>query len=385
VSGPRSRRPRTSPSAIPDATADLIIWLRKELAGQGLDAGPHTIAWHLEHHHQVTVSAATISRYLSRAGLVTPEPRKRPRSSYIRFAAEQPSECWQSGFTRYPLPGGGATEILTWLDDHSRYALRVTAHHHVTARLSWTSSAPPSPRTAPRPPPSPTTGWSSPPGWPAARAAATPWKPSCAASASPRRTATRTTPRPRGKPGDSSRPSRNGSPPSPPSPRPSLSSRTSQTPSPTPATPGGRTGRWSTAPPPPPPTPPGPGPPPATAPATPTTASAASASTATAPSPCASPAACAISASAAPTPAPTSCCSSRTCTSASSTPPPASSSASSPSTPAGTASPPAAHQAPRRKHPDPPRVQGVLDVVRHHSGVSDGIRTHDIQDHNLAL
>jgi hypothetical protein len=84
---PRSRRPRTSPGAIPDSTAELIVRLRKELAGQGLDAGPHTIAWHLEHHHQPRVSPATISRYLSRAGLVTPEPRKRPQSTSIRFAA----------------------------------------------------------------------------------------------------------------------------------------------------------------------------------------------------------------------------------------------------------------------------------------------------------
>src|SRR5450432_3700669 len=53
---PRSRRPKTSPAAIADATADLIVWLRKDLAGQGLDAGPHTIAWHLAHHHQVVVS-----------------------------------------------------------------------------------------------------------------------------------------------------------------------------------------------------------------------------------------------------------------------------------------------------------------------------------------
>jgi hypothetical protein len=37
-------------------------------AGQGLDAGPQTIAWHLEHHHQVKVSAATISRYLTGRG-----------------------------------------------------------------------------------------------------------------------------------------------------------------------------------------------------------------------------------------------------------------------------------------------------------------------------
>jgi Homeodomain-like domain len=95
---PRSRRPGTSPGAVSGATVELIVELRKELSGQGLDAGPQTIAWHLEHHHQRRVSAATISRYLTRAGLVTPEPGKRPKSSYIPFAAEQPNERWQSGW-----------------------------------------------------------------------------------------------------------------------------------------------------------------------------------------------------------------------------------------------------------------------------------------------
>ncbi len=124
---PRSRRPKTSPTAISDATVELIVWLRKELAGQGLDAGPHTIAWHLQHHHQVTVSVATISRYLTRAGLVTPEPKKRPKSSYIRFAAEQPNERWQSDFIHWHLADGAEVEIVSWLDDHSRLALSVTA------------------------------------------------------------------------------------------------------------------------------------------------------------------------------------------------------------------------------------------------------------------
>jgi transposase InsO family protein len=132
---PRSRRPKTSPAAIPVGTADLIIGLRKELAGQGLDAGPHTITWHLQHHHKITVSAATVSRYLSRAGLVTPEPGKRPKSSYIRFEADLPNECWQADFTHYPLAGGAGTEILTWLDDHSRLALSVTAHVRVTGPI----------------------------------------------------------------------------------------------------------------------------------------------------------------------------------------------------------------------------------------------------------
>src|SRR6201994_1420518 len=50
---PRSRRPKTSPNAVSDETADLIVRLRKDLSGQGLDAGPHTIAWHLEHRYRV--------------------------------------------------------------------------------------------------------------------------------------------------------------------------------------------------------------------------------------------------------------------------------------------------------------------------------------------
>ena len=134
---PRSRRPRTSPNAVSDQVADLIIGLRKDLAGQGLDAGPHTICWHLRHHHQVIVAPATVSRYLMRAGLVTPEPKKRPRSSYIRFAAEQPNECWQSDFTHYRLTRpdgspGADTEIVGWLDDHSRLILHLTAHRRVT-------------------------------------------------------------------------------------------------------------------------------------------------------------------------------------------------------------------------------------------------------------
>jgi transposase-like protein len=49
---PRSRRPKTSPNAISQDTVQLIRRLPKELAGQGLNTGPHTIAWHLEHHHQ---------------------------------------------------------------------------------------------------------------------------------------------------------------------------------------------------------------------------------------------------------------------------------------------------------------------------------------------
>jgi transposase len=137
---PRSRRPQTSPTAVPAAVVDLIVELREKLSATGLDAGPDTLVWHLEHHHQITVSRATVARYLTKHGLVVPEPKKRPKSSYIRFQAEQPNETWQADFThcRLTRPDGHPgpdTEILTWLDDHSRYALSVTAHHRVTGPI----------------------------------------------------------------------------------------------------------------------------------------------------------------------------------------------------------------------------------------------------------
>jgi transposase len=69
---PRSRRPRTSPGAASAATVELVVRLRKELAGSGLDAGADTIRWHLEHRHRVRVSRATIHRILVRAGAITP-------------------------------------------------------------------------------------------------------------------------------------------------------------------------------------------------------------------------------------------------------------------------------------------------------------------------
>ena len=134
---PRSRRPSSQPTAIPAATVELIIQLRRQLAGQGLDAGAHTIAWHLSQQHQLTVSVATIWRTLQRAGLISPEPKKKPKASFVRFAAEQPNQMWQTDFTHYRLTRpdgtpGADVEILCFIDDHSRYAVSVTCHQPVT-------------------------------------------------------------------------------------------------------------------------------------------------------------------------------------------------------------------------------------------------------------
>jgi transposase InsO family protein len=132
---PRSRRPKSNPRATEDKVRDFIVAKRLELTAAGWDAGPVTIAWHLEQAGLHVPSTSTIRRVLHAAGLVTPEPRKRPRSSYLRFEAARPNECWQSDFTHWPLAGGAGTEIINWLDDHSRYLLACSAHTPVTGKV----------------------------------------------------------------------------------------------------------------------------------------------------------------------------------------------------------------------------------------------------------
>ena len=132
---PRSRRPHTSPQATAAATVELVLRLRKQLSESGLDAGADTIGWHLTHRHRITLARATINRILVRHDTVVPTPAKRPKSSYLRFVAEQPNETWQSDFTHYRLTTGADTEIISWLDDHSRLALHLSAHPRITSPI----------------------------------------------------------------------------------------------------------------------------------------------------------------------------------------------------------------------------------------------------------
>ena len=136
---PRSRRPHSSPRAIPAAVEDEIVRLRKELSRQGLDAGADTIRTHLARRTPRSGQAqppppavSTIWRILTRRGFVTPQPQKRPRSSWHRFEAEQPNERWQADTTHWQLADGTGVEILNILDDHSRLALAGVPRRTIT-------------------------------------------------------------------------------------------------------------------------------------------------------------------------------------------------------------------------------------------------------------
>jgi transposase InsO family protein len=117
---PRSRRPHRSSSRITDRYEDEIVALRKELVDAGFDAGADTIASHLGRRHTTVPSTSTIWRVLKSRGFVTPQPHKRPKSSYTRFEAELPNECWQADVTHVEVADGVVFEVLNVIDDHSR-------------------------------------------------------------------------------------------------------------------------------------------------------------------------------------------------------------------------------------------------------------------------
>lgn len=123
---PRSRRPKATPGATPAAVAAQIVRLRKELApDNGADAiiaalGPVAErddwagqGWRVPHR-------STVNKILKRAGLVRPEPRKRPRSSYRRFACARPRDCYQIDATEVKLADGTPVVVFDVLDDCTR-------------------------------------------------------------------------------------------------------------------------------------------------------------------------------------------------------------------------------------------------------------------------
>ena len=117
---PRSRRPKSCSQQVDPKTQDLIVELRGRLLDAGHDAGSQTIHYHLTQQLDQPPSVATIWRILKRQGLITPQPHKRPRSSFIRFEAKLPNETWQLDSTPWQLSDGSPVEILNFEDDRSR-------------------------------------------------------------------------------------------------------------------------------------------------------------------------------------------------------------------------------------------------------------------------
>ena len=128
-----ARRPVStlrSPLAIPIEIEELAVGLRKELADQGLDHGPVSVRYRLQRMGLTAPAASTLARVFTRRGMVTPQPQKRPRSSYRRFQASMVHECWQLDSFEWVLadPAGepdpnAIANVYQLLDDRCRYMI----------------------------------------------------------------------------------------------------------------------------------------------------------------------------------------------------------------------------------------------------------------------
>jgi transposase InsO family protein len=137
---PHSRAPRRRPGATPQVVVEAILKLRSSLAPEN---GPITIHYHLGQRAELAghrlPCPATIHRILRRHGLVAPAPKKRPKSSWRRFAYARPRDCYQIDATTVTLAGGAKVVVFEVLDDctrtlvATRAALRETSTDAIAA------------------------------------------------------------------------------------------------------------------------------------------------------------------------------------------------------------------------------------------------------------
>lgn len=132
----RSRAPRRSPQAISIELEDEIVRLRKTLR---VDHGAQMIAYHLARDDRWpdVPAVSTIHRVLVRRGLVTAEPRKRPKSATTRFVWPRPNDAWQIDATMWALADGSDIWIMDVLDDHSRVLLAARVCQSPTTLAAW--------------------------------------------------------------------------------------------------------------------------------------------------------------------------------------------------------------------------------------------------------
>jgi transposase InsO family protein len=122
---PRPRRVGSARpvGAVPVAVEEIAVLIRKQLHDDGWDCGPVTVRHELQRRGIKAPAASTLARIFTRRGMVVPQPKKRPRSSYRRFSFAMVHECWQLDSFEWPLTDGTRVAVFQLLDDHSRFLL----------------------------------------------------------------------------------------------------------------------------------------------------------------------------------------------------------------------------------------------------------------------
>jgi transposase InsO family protein len=125
----RGPRPGSGPGRTSSDLEEAIVRMRKMLDEDGLDAGASTIRYHLMKQTGSAPSRSTVHRILVARGFVSPQPQKRPRSSWKRFEADLANETWQADACEWKLSTGEAVDIITFIDDYSRMILATSVVH----------------------------------------------------------------------------------------------------------------------------------------------------------------------------------------------------------------------------------------------------------------
>lgn len=125
---PRSRRPQSNPRLTPPAMVELIVATRVKLLTEGWEGGGLSIRNRLLREGHQPPAWRTIHRVLVRAGVVEPDPSKRPRVSGRRFEFPAPDDCWQIDAFDSTLAGGREVVVFEVKDDCSRTQI---------ANLAW--------------------------------------------------------------------------------------------------------------------------------------------------------------------------------------------------------------------------------------------------------
>src|SRR4051795_4178739 len=141
---PKSRPDHQTP---PEVEAE-IVQLRQELEElPGEECGADNVGYQLQ---QIAIlddwaslgwrvpSRASTQKIMKKHGLVRPEPNKRPKSSYRRFAYARPRDCYQIDGTEHTLADGSVVVAIDLIDDCSRLWL---ASHVAPAETSTAAIA----------------------------------------------------------------------------------------------------------------------------------------------------------------------------------------------------------------------------------------------------
>jgi putative transposase len=134
----RSRRPNSCPHQTPTEIEAEVVRLRNADPKGGAEMIAYDLAriaarqdW--AGRGWLVPSRATINKILTRNELVVPQPQKRPRSSFRRFAYARPRDCYQIDATIVHLADGSPATVFEVLDDCTRL---LTATHAVDAETA---------------------------------------------------------------------------------------------------------------------------------------------------------------------------------------------------------------------------------------------------------